>query len=201
MFTGLIAERGIVRRADLRKGPLLVLEVEARELASALGRGDSIAVNGVCLTATKVGRKKFLADVVPETLAKTTLGDIRPGREVNLELPPTPGDRLGGHLVQGHVDGTATVVRVEPEGDSTRLWFEPDPELLRYVAPKGSIAVDGVSLTVATAGRASFSVALVPHTLAVTTLGGLNVGDRVNVEVDVVAKYLERLIEGQKGKG
>lgn len=194
MFTGLVTERGVVRRVEVGKDRIMTLEVEARALSSALEKGDSVAVNGVCLTATKIKRKSFVADVVPETLTKTTLASVTPGRAVNLEIPPTPADRLGGHFVQGHVDGIANVVRIEREGDSTRMWFEPQLELMRYVVPKGSVTIDGVSLTVAAAGRASFSVALVPHTLSVTTLGNLDVGERVNVEVDVVAKYVERLI-------
>lgn len=195
MFTGLISEMGRLRRADVRNDGLLSVEIEAPLAADSLQRGDSVAVNGVCLTATKVRRKRFTAEVVAETLAKTTLRDLQVGDRVNLELPPTPLDRLGGHLVQGHVDGIASILRVEPEGESRRMWMEPPPELLRYVASKGSVAVDGVSLTVAAAGRASFNVVLVPHTLATTTLGSVDVGDQVNLEVDVIAKYVERVLQ------
>lgn len=192
MFTGLVAEQGRVRKAR-ESGGVMELEIEAK-VARDLAVGDSIAVNGVCLTATKVGRRSFRTEAMDETLERTSLGRLQRGSEVNLELPLRLSDRLGGHLVQGHIDGIARVVRVEDDGDARLLWFEATSDLLHYVAPKGSICLDGVSLTVVEAGLATFQVALIPHTLQVTTFGSLKVDDVVNIEVDVVAKYVERLV-------
>ncbi|MBA3349637.1 MAG: riboflavin synthase [Actinobacteria bacterium] len=170
-------------------------------MAGALGVGDSVALDGVCLTARKVGRRKFFVEATDETVARTTLDALRPGKAVNLELPLRVNDRLGGHIVQGHVDGTATLARIVQDGSSRRLWFRLDPELHRYLIPKGSIAVDGVSLTVVEANDGTFEVMLIPHTLQATTLGQLHGGDRVNVEVDMMAKYAERLMSAQIEKG
>ena len=192
MFTGIVIETGRVRKAGERKG-ILNLEVEAT-LARELGTGDSVAVNGVCLTATSTGRRRFSAEVMSETLALSTLGDLKRGATVNLELPARLADRLGGHLVQGHVDGLAEVVRIEEDDAARRIWFRAHEELLRYMVPKGSIALDGVSLTLVDVGSTTFQVALIPHTLAATTLGRLEVGVKVNVEVDVIAKYVERFV-------
>jgi riboflavin synthase len=192
MFTGIVIDRGSVARARSGKG-MLELEIETAA-ARELRRGDSISVNGVCLTATRAKRRRFTADVMSETLARSTLGQLKKGSGVNLELPARPSDRLGGHLVQGHVDGVATVVRTETGEAARRVWLTADDDVLRYVVPKGSVTLDGVSLTVVDVGRTSFQVALIPHTLTVTTLGRLEVGTRVNVEVDVVAKYVERLM-------
>jgi riboflavin synthase len=163
-------------------------------LAGELGPGDSIAVNGVCLTATAIDGEAFSADVMAETLRRTSLGAAGPGTRVNLELPLRPADRLGGHVVQGHVDGTGRVARVEEEGFSRVVWFAADPELLRYVVPKGSIAVDGISLTVAALTDTAFSVSLIPETQERTTLGAAAPGAVVNLEADVLAKYVERLV-------
>lgn len=193
MFTGIITSTGTVKRARMRDG-LMELEVEDHSIARDLKRGDSVAVNGTCLTATNTNRRRFEAQVVAETLAHTTLGDLKRGRAVNLELAARPLDRLGGHLVQGHVDGTARAIRIEHEDGTARMWWEASEDLLRYVVPKGSVALDGVSLTVADVGRASFEIALIPHTLDHTTLGEVKVGGRVNVEVDLIAKYVERLV-------
>ena len=192
MFTGIVIETGKVRRAGERKG-ILNLEIEAA-LARELDTGDSVSVNGVCLTATATGRRRFSAEVMSETLARSTLGRLKRGATVNLELPARLADRLGGHLVQGHVDGLAEVVRVEEDEAALRVWFRAADELLRYMVPKGSIALDGVSLTLVDVGSTTFQVALIPHTLAATTLGRLEVGVRVNVEVDVIAKYVERFV-------
>jgi len=156
--------------------------------------GDSVAVNGVCLTATATGRRRFTTQAMPETTAKTTIGKVTKGEHINLELPARLTDRLGGHLVQGHVDGVAQVVRIEDDEDARRVWFTADEGLLRYMVDKGSVTLDGVSLTVVEVGRSTFQVALIPHTLEVTTLGVLTNGSHVNVEVDVVAKYVERLL-------
>jgi riboflavin synthase len=158
-------------------------------------RGDSVSVNGVCLTARKVGRSSFSAQVMGETLQRTTLGHLDRGHHVNLELPTRVFDRLGGHIVQGHVDGLGTIVRIE-EGDGTRyVSIQCTADLIRYVVPKGSITLDGVSLTVVDVDNMSFRVALIPHTLQVTSLGEISEGSRVNIEVDVLAKYVERLME------
>ena len=195
MFTGIVTSRGTVRRARLRGG-LLELEIEDHSIARELKKGDSVAVNGTCLTAVKTGRRRFEAEVVEETLAHTTLGGLKRGSSVNLELATKPTDRLGGHLVQGHVDGTAKAIRIEEADGSSRVWWEASDDILRYVVGKGSIALDGVSLTVADAGRTSFEVAIIPHTLQNTTLGTVKVGDRANVEVDLIAKYVEKLSAG-----
>lgn len=194
MFTGLVVAKGRVARARARD-QLLELEVDAPKIARMLTKGDSVAVNGVCLTATDVSRKRFSVQAVGETLARTNLGDLAKGETINLELPARLSDRLGGHLVQGHVDGTARVMRVEESADARQVWFEADDGILRYLVRKGSVTLDGVSLTVVEVGRTSFQVALIPHTLAVTTLGTVQVRDRINVEVDVLAKYVERLLE------
>lgn len=199
MFTGLIVEKGTVKRAKLRHGAL-ALEVNAPRVARELRRGDSVAVDGVCLTATDVSRKRFSTEAMAETLARSTLSDVKKGNEVNLELPARAADRLGGHLVQGHVDGVAKVVRVESNDGARRIWLSAGDDILRYLAPKGSVALDGASLTVVDVGRTSFQVALIPHTLDSTTLGDLAVDSRVNVEVDVLAKYVERLLASRERK-
>ena len=162
-------------------------------LAPELSPGDSVAVNGVCLTAVGIADHSFTADVMNETLSKTSLGGE--GAPVNLELPLRPADRLGGHVVQGHVDGTGRVTSVEEDGFARRVRVEPEDEgLLRYVVEKGSIAVDGVSLTVAALDERGFEVSLIPETLERTTLGATTPGTLVNLEVDVLAKYVERLV-------
>jgi riboflavin synthase len=188
MLTGLVREVGNVRTAGTR------LEVDAPATAAAAAPGDSVALAGVCLTVVTCEDSTLAFDVTPETLARTTLGALQAGDPVNLEPALRAGDALGGHHVQGHVDCVATVRRVEIDADDKRVWFDVPPELLRYVAEKGSVAVDGPSLTVAGLEDAGFAVALVPHTLEATTLGALAAGDRVNLEVDVLAKYVERLL-------
>jgi riboflavin synthase len=197
MFTGIVTHRGKVTSARNRAG-LLELEVSAPEIARELHRGDSVAVNGVCLTATTTSRRRFSAQVMGETLARSTLEGLRKGSVVNLELPARLADRLGGHLVQGHVDGVVRVVRVEVADGARRIWFEAPDEVLRYLVHKGSVALDGVSLTVVEVGRATFQVAIIPHTLKETTFGALEVGSAVNAEVDVVSKYVERLMVHEK---
>lgn len=159
-----------------------------------LGLGDSISVQGVCLTVTRQQGTAFHADVSLETLTKTTLGKLVVGSRVNLEPSLRAGDALGGHMVSGHVDAVATLCRVDPEARSRRLQFELPEELKRFVAPKGSICVDGVSLTVNHVDGRRFDVNIIPHTLSVTTLGEKERGDQVNIEIDVVARYLERLL-------
>jgi riboflavin synthase len=169
------------------------IEIEAPTPARELERGHSVAVNGVCLSATDVRRRRFSVHAVPETVARSTIGGLRRREAVNLELPLRLVDRLGGHLVQGHVDGVAEALRVENIEAARRVWWSADEDLLRYVAPKGSVALDGVSLTVVDVGRTSFEVSLIPLTLEETTLGDVRVGSRANLELDVIAKYVERL--------
>jgi riboflavin synthase len=163
-------------------------------LVDELRSGDSIAVNGVCLTAAALNGGSFDAEAMNETLARSALADLAAGAEVNLELPVRAGDRLGGHVVQGHVDGLGIVVAAQEDGFARRVEIEPPPELLRYVVEKGSVAVDGVSLTVAELGSGSFTVSLIPETLERTNLGAAGPGTQVNLEVDVLAKYVERLM-------
>jgi riboflavin synthase len=173
------------------------LEVEAPWLAGELRLGESVAVNGCCVTVAEVTAARFAADLVAETLRRTALGGLTAGARVNLERPMALGGRLGGHLVQGHVDGVARVLDRTPVGDGEEVRIELPQDLDRYVVEKGSIAIDGVSLTVAGVGPGWFAVALVPHTLEVTTLGERRPGDLVQLEVDVIAKYVERLVEGR----
>lgn len=192
MFTGLVAELGTVEAVEPSPGGAR-LTVGAG-LASELREGDSVAVNGVCLTAVAADGGSFRADVMAETLRRSSLEDVRPGSRVNLELALRASDRLGGHVVQGHVDATGTVAEVRPDGFAREVRIAADPGLLRYVAEKGSIAVDGVSLTVSALGEGDFTVSLIPETLERTTLGGAEPGRRVNLEADVLAKYVERLV-------
>lgn len=200
MFTGIVAERGTVESVEFGSDGVR-LKVRAG-LASELALGDSVSVNGACLTATAADGGSFQADVMSQTLGLTTLGGLAEGDPVNLELALRAGDRLGGHMVQGHIDGTAKLVSAADEGFAKRLRFRLPEELSPYVVERGSIAIEGVSLTVA--GLASrgedqeagdwFEVSLIPETLERTTLGRLEPGDRVNVECDVMARYVERLI-------
>jgi riboflavin synthase len=192
MFTGIVAHKGsvvdVVDDAGVRR-----LTVEAGALAD-LGVGDSIAVNGVCLTAVTVHDSRIGVEVVPETLSRSSLGGIHVGDPVNLERPMPAQGRFDGHIVQGHVDGVGTISGVISDGDNRRLTIEVPVSLARFIVEKGSITVDGVSLTVAGAGSTSFDVALIPHTLQTTTLGLRLEGDQVNLEVDIIAKYVERLL-------
>jgi riboflavin synthase len=192
MFTGLVEDLGIVVAVD-RTADGAALTVES-PLARQLGEGDSIAVNGVCLTATGICGDRFGADVMHETLRRSSLGDVDAGARVNLELALRADARLGGHIMQGHVDGVGVVTEVREDGFARVVTVEPDPALLRYVVEKGSIAVDGVSLTVAAVDDSSFSVSLIPETLERTNLGGTDTGRTVNLEVDIVAKYVEKLV-------
>jgi riboflavin synthase len=192
MFTGLVADRGRVLSMS-RSVDGVRLTVGTR-LAGELAEGDSVAVNGVCLTATAIDEDRFSTDVMNETLARSSLGRVAEGSEVNLELALRASDRLGGHIVQGHVDGTGTVAESVPDGFARRVRIAAPAEVLRYVVEKGSIAVDGVSLTVAGCDDRSFTVSLIPETLQRTNLGDAEAGTSVNLEVDVLAKYVERLI-------
>ena len=189
VFTGLVREVGTV--VSMEDGRLVV---SAPETARGAELGDSIAVDGVCLTVVACVDSTLCFDTVPETLARTSLGTLDHDSRVNLEPSLRAGEPLGGHIVQGHVDGVAAVRSVDAEGDGRRIWFDTAPDLMRYVVEKGSIAVSGTSLTVADTDDAGFAVALIPHTLAATNLGALKPGDDVNLEVDVLAKYVEKLL-------
>ena len=186
MFTGIVRERGRVASFD---GGRLVLETSVQAAV-----GDSIAVDGVCLTVVAGDEATLAFDVVPETLVRSTLGSLSPGGVVNVEPALRVGDELGGHIVQGHVDGVGRVRGSEPEGDGRRMWIEVPADVLRTCVEKGSITVSGVSLTVAELSEDALAVALVPHTLAATTLGELAPGAEVNLEADVIGKYVDRLL-------
>jgi riboflavin synthase len=199
MFTGLIADIGSVERVEtVAEGSRL--RVRTR-LASELAAGDSVAVNGACLTAASVDDDAIEADVMNQTLRRTSLGPLEAGAAVNLELALRAGDRLGGHLVQGHVDGTGRVVRVSDDGIARRLEIEVPAKLRRYIVERGSVTVDGVSLTVAALTDTGFEASLVPETLERTTLGEVAIDRVVNLEVDVLARYVESLMSRFEEKG
>lgn len=196
MFTGLIEGVGALASSEPRGGDVR-LRIQAGTLPfNEVRLGESIAVNGVCLTVIAFDDAGFEADVSTETLALTTLGRLGPGAPVNLERAMRPHDRLGGHLVSGHVDGVGAVESIEPDARAQRWRFSAPATLLRYIAKKGSICVDGVSLTVNEVDDAGFEVALVPHTVAHTAFSAARVGDAVNLEIDLVARYVERLLQG-----
>jgi riboflavin synthase len=192
MFTGLIADVGTVAALD-RTDDGARLRIQT-SLTGEIASGDSVAVNGVCLTATEVGDGTFDAEAMNETLSVTSLGPLEPGSRVNLELALRASDRLGGHIVQGHVDGTAEVAEVIPDGFARRVRVRPAPELLALAVEKGSVALDGVSLTISTLGEDFLEVSLIPETLERTTFSEVDVGDVLNVEADVVAKYVRRSV-------
>ena len=192
MFTGLIADLGSVAWLE-QDDDGATLEIRTR-LAERLREGDSIAVNGVCLTATEVSDEGFRAQAMIETLRRSSLRALEPGASVNLELALRASDRLGGHVVQGHVDGTGTIRSVREEGFARVLQIDAEPELTRYLVEKGSVAVDGVSLTVSALDDGGFSVSLIPETLERTSLGAIREGGLVNIEVDILAKHVERLM-------
>jgi riboflavin synthase len=192
VFTGIVRERGRVAAAE-QNGDGLKLWIEAAETAPTAQPGDSVAVDGCCLTVTAVTDDVLEFDAVPETLARTNLGRLDTGAAVNVEPALRAGEPLGGHFVQGHVDGTGEVLALDREGDGARLRLRLDPALMRYCVEKGSLAVDGVSLTIAALRDDGVEIALVPFTLEHTTLGSAKPGDRLNVEVDLLAKYAERL--------
>jgi riboflavin synthase len=197
MFTGIVKELGRVESVDA-SGDGARLRIET-QLASELSEGDSVAVNGACLTATYVGGDTFEADVMHQTLSLTTLGELEPSSPVNLELPLRADDRLGGHVVQGHVDGTATVTDITADGFAKRLRIELPDELLPYVVERGSIAIAGVSLTIAELTGSVLEVSLIPETLERTTLGTVEPGDHLNVECDVLARYVQRQLSSSEG--
>ena len=193
MFTGIVRELGVIADAKEAAGGR-ALVVRAPETAARAAVGDSVAINGCCLTATTLDGGDIAFHAVPETIRRTTLGGIEPGERVNVELALRAGDELGGHYVQGHVDAVGRIQSVEAEGEGLRVFVEAPDDVLRYCVEKGSVTVDGVSLTVAELADDAFAVALVPHTLAATTLSDPQPGQPVNLEADVLAKYVERLI-------
>jgi riboflavin synthase len=193
MFTGIVRERAkVVSVSRLEDGARL--RIAAPETAAGTAVGDSVAISGVCLTAVAVADGEVEFDAVAETLRRSSLGRLEAGADVNVESALRAGEPLGGHYVQGHVDGVGRVRSVEPEGDGRLVHFDAPPELLRYCVEKGSVTVEGVSLTVTDVDETGFGVALVPHTLTATTLGALKPGDEVNLEADVLAKYVEKLL-------
>ncbi len=207
MFTGIIEEVGKIR--SIGGG---TIAIDAQRVLEDVHLGDSICVNGICLTVTSFDARHFTADVMPETVRRTSLAELKKGSPVNLERALTLASRLGGHIVSGHIDGTGTVLSCKEEGNGVLLQIAADASLLRYIAEKGSIAIDGISLTVAAVGDSDFTVSLIPHTLGETNLHTKKKGSRVNLETDILAKYVERLLlggvssssqlrEGQKGGG
>ncbi len=197
MFTGLIAELGTVRSLS-REGESYHLTISAPRTAETLNIGDSIAVNGACLTVVQKSATGFTADVMPETVRLTNLGSLRGGEQVNLERTLRLCDGLDGHLVSGHVEGQGTILSRQPDGIAVKLSVAADKHLLRYILPKGSIAIDGISLTVTQVGDGSFSVGLIPHTARMTTLGFKQAGEKVNLETDIIGKYVERFLQLQE---
>jgi len=196
MFTGIVEIRGRIAHLEARPAAIRV-RIDAPGLMEGVRPGDSIAVNGVCLTVVDPTAQGFDADVMQETMRRSSLGDLQPGGAVNLERAVRASDRLGGHIVQGHVDCTGTIASIDPREDWTMMRIDVPEAMTRYMVEKGSICVDGVSLTIVSIDDSGFTVSLIPTTLGETTLGTRNVGDRVNIEVDVLAKYVERLLESR----
>ena len=194
MFTGIVEEMGTVRR--LNQSPnRCELELSASKVLEGTQIGDSIAVNGVCLTVIRLGEEHFTADVMPETLRRSNLGQLKPGSRVNLERAMAANGRFGGHIVAGHIDGTGKIRSMQPEGNAVLVTISATPELLRYVVEKGSIAIDGISLTVAKVSHTDFTVSLIPHTGEETTLLKHRPGEIVNLETDIIGKYVEKLMQ------
>lgn len=194
MFTGIIEEIGKISSASTTK-----LVISAQQVVDGVKLGDSIAINGACLTVTDFDRASFSVDVMPETSQRTNLGQLTAGDGVNLERPTTLGGQLGGHLVQGHIDDIGRIISMEWEGEALLFRFEAPPEVMRYTAPKGFIAVDGISLTITEKDNSSFQVSVVEYTRRNTTLGSRKVGDVVNLEVDIIAKYVAQFTQPQAG--
>lgn len=194
MFTGLIEETGKV--SSLRRGGnSSFIRIQAEKVLEGTVTGDSIAVNGVCLTVTEMGSGWFQADVMNETLARSSLGSLKPGDPVNLERAMAAGGRFGGHIVSGHIDGTGTVTDIKNDGIAVWYTITADPQILRYIVEKGSVALDGISLTVAKVTAESFSVSVIPHTAEVTALSKRKTGDKINIENDIIGKYIEKLMK------
>jgi riboflavin synthase len=200
MFTGLVEEQGTIEAiAGLGGGSRMV--IRAASVVEDLDVGESISVDGVCLTAVEVARKTVAVDLSEETLRRTTLGSKRPGRRCNLERPLKLGARLGGHMVTGHIDGVGSVVEIRPEAEGLWVTVEAPSKVMRYIVTKGSVALDGISLTVAVLTDETFSVAIIPHTAEVTTIGSVRPGTRVNLEADIIGKYVERFVAERLGEG
>ena len=204
MFTGLVEELGTVR-GTARGRDSARISIEAAKILGDMNTGDSIAVNGVCLTAVEFDRSHFVADVMSETMAKTNLAALKPGDRVNLERALRLGDRLGGHIVSGHIDGVGSILRREKHDIATLITISAPPQVMKYIIKKGSVAIDGTSLTVvgftvANNNEGSFQVSLIPHTAHMTTLGMKKAGDTVNLEGDLIGKYIERLLDARRGE-
>ena len=202
MFTGIIEETGTVK--TIRKTPTSsFVTIETKSILSDTSVGDSIAVNGVCLTVTGLDKNIFEADVMNETLRRSSLGELRAGSRVNLERAMAANGRFGGHIVSGHIDGTGIIKQIENDGIAVWYKISADERILRYIVEKGSVALDGISLTVAKTDSSSFSVSVIPHTAANTTLSSKKVGDIINIENDIIGKYVEKLLytENNKPKG
>jgi riboflavin synthase len=197
MFTGIIEEKGVVEGLSAAGS----LKVKASRVLEGTRPGDSIAVMGVCLTVVEMGPSAFTVDVMPETLRSSTLGELRPGSVVNLERAMSAGGRFGGHMVNGHVDGVGTVSSIRRESNAVVVEVTAAEELTRYMVRRGSVALDGISLTLVEASRGRFTVSIIPHTLEETALDGARPGTRVNVEVDIMAKYVEAFLAGRGGEG
>ena len=195
MFTGLIQEMGTVR--SLSRGTVGKLVVVSEKTPREVAIGDSVAINGACLTVTSISGSEVSFDAVPETLSRTSLGDLRPGDKVNLETSLKAGQSIGGHFVQGHVDGVGTIESSRSLGDSQVIRISAPGEVLKYVVEKGSIAIDGISLTVASCDNSGFTIAVIPHTLEATTLHSKRPGEKVNLEADILGKYVEKLLGGK----
>ena len=193
MFTGIIEEKGMISRI-MKTASQAILTIKAKKVMEDIHKGDSIAVNGICLTVTSFSANEFQADVMHETLDRTSLKMLKPGSSVNLERAMAAGGRFGGHMVSGHIDGTGRITDIKE--DSLAIWYtiETSPEILHYIVEKGSIAIDGISLTVAKVTQTTFAVSTIPHTRVVTTLGERRAGDLVNLENDIVGKYVEKFI-------
>ncbi len=197
MFTGIIEEKGMISRI-MKTASQAILTIKAKKVMEDIHIGDSIAVNGICLTVTSFSANEFQADVMHETLDRTSLKMLKPGSSVNLERAMAAGGRFGGHMVSGHIDGTGRITDIKE--DSLAIWYtiETSPEILHYIVEKGSIAIDGISLTVAKVTQTTFAVSTIPHTRVVTTLGERRAGDLVNLENDIVGKYVEKFIYEKK---
>ncbi|RQD77825.1 MAG: riboflavin synthase [Candidatus Syntrophonatronum acetioxidans] len=200
MFTGIVEEMGTIRKIEM-KGTYPYIDIQAEKVLSDMKIGDSVSINGVCLTVIYFDGNSFKVEVMPETLRQTGLSLLKRGDRINLERALSLKDRLGGHLVTGHVDALGRILKKYPEGNAQVLEIESPPEVLKYVIPKGSIAIDGISLTVAGVKESGFTVSLIPHTAEYTTLSFRERGDYVNLEGDLIGKYVERFVSGVKQQG
>lgn len=198
MFTGIVEETGRIRSVS-RGSRSCVLTVEASKVLEGTAEGDSISTNGICLTVTRIDRSSFTADVMPETMNRTSLGSLKPGDRVNLERAMPCNGRFGGHIVSGHIDGTGRILGKRQDDNAVVIAVGTSADILKYIVEKGSIAIDGISLTVVSVDNGSFTVSVIPHTAAETTLLDRKPGDTVNLENDIVAKYVERFITLEKG--